>query len=81
MLQPTPENVRRVVDTVTTRDGMSQAELADLLGVSLGGLKKNMITGPSHRPMSGSTWQLLLLLAGRHPRYRLVKRSAGKQKA
>ncbi|HNP36494.1 MAG TPA: winged helix-turn-helix domain-containing protein [Woeseiaceae bacterium] len=74
MLTPTAKNVKKIVSELQTRSGITQAELAALLGVSESGMKKNMMDGASHRPMSGSTWQLLLLLSDKHPQYRLVDR-------
>lgn len=74
MLPPTAKNVKTMVDHLQSHGDMSRAEVADLLGISASALKKNMAEGTEHRPMSAPTWQLLLLLADRHPYYRLSDR-------
>lgn len=81
-MEPTPKNVRAMVELIQARSGMYQEEIAGLIGLTVGALKKNMTLGTSHRAMSRSTFELLLLHADRHPRYRLVprKRVAGATK-
>lgn len=74
MMPATSKNVKKVINDLQSRTGITQEELAALLGVSTSGLKKNFMSGPSHRPMSASTWQLLLLFAGKHPQYELKDR-------
>ena len=74
MLPPTAKNVRTMVNIVKAHSDMSAVDVADLLGVSYSSLKKNQSDGASHRPMQSSTWQLLLLMADRHPHYELVDR-------
>jgi hypothetical protein len=78
MLPPTPTNVRDIVESLQSRGDMYQAELADLIGVNVSSLKRNMATGSSHRPISIPTWQLLLLLADRHPYFTLSERLSKK---
>lgn len=72
VLQPTPKNVKTMVDSLKARDDVTAVEIAEMLGVSYGSLKRNMMEGENARPMSAPTWQLLLLLCDRHPHYRLV---------
>ena len=74
VLKPTAKNVRKMVTNMQTRDDITQAEIADVLGVSVSSLKKNLMEGKCHRPMSNSTWQLLLLMADHHPLYELQHR-------
>ena len=80
MKKQTPERVRRLVAGIKERKGLSQADVAGQIGMSVSGLKKAMATGKTYREIGGPAYQLLQLLADEHPHWQLIAKTEAKQK-
>ena len=70
-LLPEPEEVKRL----RLKANMTQKQMAELFGMSLSSWQRKEITTTStnYRPVNGGEFITLLLLAGEHPDYKLVK--------
>jgi len=67
----TPEEIKRL----RVKAGLTQKETADLFGISLNYWQKKELSKDSaqNRKVSKSEYILLLLLAGEHPDFKLMK--------
>lgn len=80
MRKQSAETVRRLVAAIKKKKGLSQADVASQIGMSVSGLKKAMAAGKTHREIGGPAYQLLQLLADEHPSWRLIKKR-GKERS
>ena len=75
MPQPTTDEVRQLVTKAAKKHHVNQADIARMLGVTASSLKKNMADGATHRNINSPTYQMLQLLAGEHPHWKMTNRS------
>lgn len=54
--------------------GLKQRECAEIFGYSLRGWQQKEQSGSNSRGMAIGEWYYLLLLAGTHPQYMLIKK-------
>lgn len=68
--KPTPSQVRNAQDAA----GLTSAQCAEIFGYSKAGWDKKLQSGASSRSLSIGEYAYLLLIAGQHPEYELVRK-------
>lgn len=69
--KPTPEQVKAARQAAS----LTQAQAAEIFGYSsIGGWQQKEIIGKNGRALSAGEYAYLLLLAGQHPEYELVRK-------
>ncbi|EBX7643384.1 hypothetical protein DS648_24495 [Salmonella enterica subsp. enterica serovar Saintpaul] len=68
--KPTPEEVKNA----RIKAGFTQQEAADRFGFTLSAWQAKETTGKTSRGLAAGTYEMLLLLADKHPIYQLVRR-------
>lgn len=69
-----PPNTPETIRAIRARMGLTQTELANLMGYQLRAWQfKENLDPKQTRQLMGGEFEFLLLLAGEHPEYRLQK--------